>query len=246
MRGDFDGRIARARQLTTKFPASASLLDFYVKLVGFQKKIWLGAPDDSRGLMPHFSELIALIESSGPDPLKRYAQERLGTPAQQQELLAASWPFDLPDSPEPCFYARVLLQPCAERLAARGDLTARPSSRTCPFCNAKPLLAILRGEGDGAKRSLLCSLCATEWTFRRVFCPNCGEDQKDQLPVYTTDLIDYVRVEACDSCRAYLKSVNLTKEGFAVPEVDEIASVALDVWADEGGYTKIETNLLGL
>jgi FdhE protein len=161
-------------------------------------------------------------------------------------VIAASWPFDLPDLPEPRFYTRVLLQPCAERLAARADLAAAPSTQTCPFCNAKPLLAILRGEGDGAKRSLLCSLCATEWPFRRVFCPNCGEEQKDQLPVYTTDQISHVRVEACDTCRTYLKSVNLTKDGFAIPEVDEIATVALDVWADEGGYTKVEHNLLAM
>jgi FdhE protein len=246
MKGDFDGRIARARQLTTKFPSSAALLNFYAKLAAFQKDIWLAAPSDAGGLAKHFPDLIALIETSGPDLLKSYAREYLPTSAQREELVAASWPFDLPDLPEPRFYARALLQPCAERLATRADVTAAPSTRTCPFCNAKPLLAILRGEGDGAKRSLLCSLCATEWTFRRVFCPSCGEDQKDQLPVYTTDQIGHVRVEACDTCRTYLKSINLTKDGFAVPEVDEIATVALDVWADEGGYTKIETNLLGV
>jgi FdhE protein len=246
MRGDFDGRIARARHLATKFPSSAALLDFYAKLAAFQKKIWLAAASDAGALTKYFPELLALIESSGPDPLKSYAREHLRTSAQREELLGAAWPFDLPDLPEPRFYARTLLQPCAERLATRADLTTAPSTPVCPFCNAKPLLAILRGEGDGAKRSLLCSLCATEWTFRRVFCPNCGEDQKDQLPVYTTDQISHVRVEACDSCRTYLKSINLTKDGFAVPEVDEIATVALDVWADEGGYTKIEQNLLGM
>jgi hypothetical protein len=50
----------------------------------------------------------------------------------------------------------------------------------------------------------------------------------------------------CDTCQMYTKSVNLTKDGFAVPEVDEIATVALDVWADENGYSKIEQNLLGM
>ena len=25
--------------------------------------------------------------------------------------------------------------------------------------------------GDGGKRSLICSLCATEWDFRRIVCP---------------------------------------------------------------------------
>jgi FdhE protein len=107
-------------------------------------------------------------------------------------------------------------------------------------------LAVLRGEGDGAKRSLICSLCSTEWLYRRVVCPNCGEENKDQLPVYIAEQTDYVRVDACDTCKCYLKSVDLTKDGHAVPLVDEIATVALNIWAEEHGYVKLETNLLGM
>ena len=43
-----------------------------------------------------------------------------------------------------------------------------------------------------------------------------------------------------------LKSIDLTKNGLAVPEVDEIAAVALDAWAAEQGYTKLCPNLFGL
>jgi len=53
-------------------------------------------------------------------------------------------------------------------------------------------------------------------------------------------------VEACDHCRVYLKAIDLTRNGLAVPEVDELASVALDIWAAEKGYTKLQGNLLGL
>jgi len=34
--------------------------------------------------------------------------------------------------------------------------------------------------------------------------------------------------------------------GLAVPEVDELASVSLDLWAAEKGYNKLQVNLLGL
>jgi len=81
-------------------------------------------------------------------------------------------------------------------------------------------------EGDGAKRALICHLCRLEWPYRRVICSNCGEEDKEKLPVYIAEQIDYVRIDACDTCRTYLKSVDLTKDGFAVPEVDEIATVA--------------------
>jgi FdhE protein len=105
---------------------------------------------------------------------------------------------------------------------------------------------VLRPEGEGAKRSLICSLCATEWVYRRIVCPGCGETDQEKLPRYKADDIVNVRVEACDTCRRYIKSVDLTVNGLAVPVVDELATVVLNVWAEENGYTKLHTNLLGL
>jgi FdhE protein len=55
-----------------------------------------------------------------------------------------------------------------------------------------------------------------------------------------------VRVECCDSCRCYIKTVDLTKSGLADPVVDEIASVPLDLWAQQQGYAKVQANLMQL
>jgi formate dehydrogenase maturation protein FdhE len=140
------------------------------------------------------------------------------------------------------FFWHVVMQPYAEHLRK----PAGEVGPNCPSCGSKPVVGVLRGEGDGAKRALICSLCGLEWPFRRLICANCGEEDKEKLPVYTAAQITYVRVEACDTCRTYLKSVDLTKDGFAVPQVDEIATVALNLWAEEHEYTKIETNLLGM
>jgi formate dehydrogenase maturation protein FdhE len=54
-----------------------------------------------------------------------------------------------------------------------------------------------------------------------------------------------VRIEACDTCRYYLKSVDRTIDGLAVPVVDEIAAAPLDLWAAEHAYRKIQPNLMG-
>jgi hypothetical protein len=63
---------------------------------------------------------------------------------------------------------------------------------------------VLRPLGDGAKRSLVCSLCATEWEYRRIVCPACGEESVDKLPAYVAEGaeqgFDHIRVEACDTC----------------------------------------------
>jgi FdhE protein len=64
--------------------------------------------------------------------------------------------------------------------------------------------------------------------------------------VYTAKEFPHVRIEACDTCRTYIKSVDLTKNGLAVPVVDELATISLALWADERGYTKVQLNLLGM
>ena len=163
------------------------------------------------------------------------------------DLIRRSAPKAAADAVDPmhAFYARVIAQAEAEARARTAPL-ASGVQPLCPFCGEKPVAAVLRPEGDGGKRFLLCSLCFTEWEYRRLLCPSCGEEDPAKLAVYTAEEFPHVRVEACESCRVYLKAVDLTKNGLAVPEVDEIASVVLDLWAAEHGYTKLQTNLFGL
>jgi formate dehydrogenase accessory protein FdhE len=200
---------------------------------------------DMRGLLRHFPALLKLVRRTGPETLADFGAEHFSSPDTQLELLLAAWEGGA-DEDAGRFYARVLLQPYAEHLALRGKIDVEETTAICPFCSARPVAGVLRGEGDGAKRWMLCSLCATEWPYLRVVCPSCGERDKDKLPVYTAADFDHVRVEACDQCRTYVKSVDLTRNGRAVPVVDELATVALNIWAEEHGYAKLESNLLGL
>jgi FdhE protein len=61
--------------------------------------------------------------------------------------------------------------------------------------------------------------------------------------VYSASKFEVVRVESCETCGTYIKTVDLTKNGLAIPEVDELAAIALTLWADEQGYTKISRNI---
>ena len=106
------------------------------------------------------------------------------------------------------------------------------------------MLGVLREEGHGSKRTLLCGLCLTEWDYLRLVCPACGEREFDALPVFTAEQFPHVRIETCETCRTYLKTIDLTKDGLAVPPVDDIATVSLDVWARERGYVRLRPNLL--
>ncbi len=150
------------------------------------------------------------------------------------------------------FFPRAFVQPIAEALVQRAanghpDEDAGDAQTSCPHCAAPPLVSIIRDEPEiKGRRTLLCSLCAGEWTFPRLCCPNCCERQPQALQYHATDFWPHVRVEECSSCRTYLKAIDLRENGLAVPEVDEIASVELDLWASEQGMAKLQKNVLGL
>ena len=67
--------------------------------------------------------------------------------------------------------------------------------------------------------------------FLRVVCPACDEQRFDALPIYTADGFSHARIDACDSCRVYLKTIDLTKDGLAEPAVDDLATLPPDLWA---------------
>ena len=231
-------RIQRSEDLAREIPPAAEILELYQHLARFQQSVAQANLPDAPALGPYLQPLLALVQRVAPPPLARAALELSHRNPAWEDLAGSPNPIDR-------IFGHILLQPYTEALARRGPVSTGVQP-LCPFCGEKPVAAVLRPAGDGAKRSLLCRLCFTEWDFRRLLCPHCGEEDKDQLPVYTAQQLPHIRVEACDNCRVYLKAIDLTKNGLAVPEVDELASVALDIWAAENGYTKLQGNLFGL
>src|ERR1019366_9239855 len=272
---DWDKRIQRAVELGERYPSAAEILGFYRHILEFQKTLYADVASPSppaAGDKAAFRErldldiavqqlpaLLALVQRKGPSKLAQEAAE-IGagklhplSPAcyasseQQREMLRSFLLSTDPNEAESNhFFARVLLQPQAERLAATLQTQSADSSASvCPVCGARPQVAVLRPEGDGGKRFLVCSFCSTEWEFRRILCPMCGEQDHKKLPRYSVEDMPSVRVEACDTCKYYLKSVDMTVDGLATPLVDEVATAALDVWAMERGFNKISPNLMG-
>ncbi|HTC40038.1 MAG TPA: formate dehydrogenase accessory protein FdhE [Candidatus Acidoferrales bacterium] len=213
-------------------------------------------------LLPPFPRFLALIEQIAPAPLVQAAAglARKGT-AGWQHAIEDFWQGDLETATAvggmlqegdahgragERLLAWIFLQPYAEYLANQREvMTVDGAPSTCPLCGGKPVVGVLRSEGDGAKKSLICMLCAHEWGFRRVYCAGCGEEREPQMAFYSAPEIAHVRVDVCDTCHTYLKSIDLTKTGLAVPVVDELATMPLDLWAREHGYEKLQINLLG-
>lgn len=64
--------------------------------------------------------------------------------------------------------------------------------------------------------------------------------------MHTAESVPHVRLDECGSCKRYIKTIDLRRRGDAVPVVDELATVELDLWARQRGLTKARTNVFGL
>ena len=256
-------RIGRSEDLLERRSSSAQVLAFYGHVLAFQQRMEQSldshaSSGSSAGAllleqldidlaMRWFPALLNLVQKEGPAKVAEEARRvsAAGEANQRQilvDFLRDGQPADYALS---SFFARVLFQPHAALLASRLTLPAPYSRASCPLCGSRAQFAVLRPEGDGGKRHLACSLCLVEWEFRRIVCPVCDEVDHTKLPRYSAEEPLAVRVEACDTCKAYLKSFDMTVDGLMVPDVDEIATAALDLWAVEHEYHKVQLNLLG-
>jgi FdhE protein len=77
-------------------------------------------------------------------------------------------------------------------------------------------------------------------------CPACSEQNPDKLPCFRSNRHPAARIEACETCRSYVKSLDLTEDGRLIPEVDDLVSLAMDLWATEEGFKRIEPGLAGV
>jgi len=274
---EYDARIRRAERLAAQHFFASEFLDFYKHVAAFQKSLRAGivaasgvkssstliaelrAPLDFTVLLPHFRGFLSTIERHAPAALREAAHQMSLLPSDSWiSSLEAYWQhggkYDQQVGAFAQFLARAFLQPYAEfRAAQMPRAPVVMTVRVCPLCGARPLSGVLRVEGDGGKRFLLCSFCSQEWEFRRILCPTCGEEAENKLPVYVAEQPDrqplgglpHIRVEACDTCKFYLTTVDLTKDGHAIPLVDDLAAIPLTLWAHEHGYSRLQPNLLG-
>ncbi|HEY8760083.1 MAG TPA: formate dehydrogenase accessory protein FdhE, partial [Candidatus Dormibacteraeota bacterium] len=124
-----------------------------------------------------------------------------------------------------------------------------PDPGLCPSCGGKPQLSYFGISGEAlvsAPRFLLCSRCSQSWVYPRMVCAACGSEDTSALPIFAdTDQFANVRADACEKCRRYLLTIDLPKDPAAVPVVDELAALPLDLFVRERGFTKITPNLMG-
>jgi formate dehydrogenase maturation protein FdhE len=187
--------------------------------------------------------LLGWIAGNAPGPLAAEAQAR----AAQDPLgpLRAYWGGAAEDD----YLSRAVLRPYAQVLASSGVRPDRArAERMCPFCSGAPWVGSRNSaaDADGAARYLHCALCGGSWQVLRSVCPACGESEPQKLPNFEASAHKGVRIEACETCKGDVTSIDLTLDARRIPEVDEVLSLGMDLWAGEQGFMRIEPGLAGL
>jgi formate dehydrogenase maturation protein FdhE len=224
-------RAERARLLAERFPASRQILLFYAGLAEWQGQVKCSTREE---LVSHFPSLLELVSRTAPRLLIEAAREF--EPSQFEKLLRDYWESPGVFSPKQ-FFARALLQPYAANL---------PDGFDCPWCLKPPQVGCLKPQGDGLAFEIVCGLCLRGHPFPRSQCVGCNESSEKKLSALTAPDFPHLRMQTCGACQAYLLIVDLSRDATAIPEVDELAGLPLDLWAVEHGFHKLQPNLAGI
>lgn len=236
--------LERAKKLNSE--AANPLLARYIELVSLQARLGstlvetLAIPhtDSNRSLLSYFNTepLYPLLHMAAQEVAPNEGSETAGHSLARLEALwyqseELHYPHDLA--------ARLVLDVYATELAALPHKEIETTPDRCPQCGFPILCSIALEEGMGRRRSAVCSICSSEWPVPRLGCLRCGEQRASKLPVFSFDAWTHIRVEVCDSCGGYLKSIDMTKDAEALPVPDDVGSSAINIWAFEEGYQAI-------
>jgi len=218
-------------------------------------------------------EVVAATVEAGPRPLAGSLFPNPVAEAGAARELLAAWLAGEELVPVERYLARAAMRGPLEALDAGEACAADPSprgERRCPRCGAPPQLSFRTDSGDNlvsGGRRLQCARCGASWPFSSSTCAYCGETAGARRTVYrerqegprvgggrgagsgapgaAAETFPHIRVEACASCERYLIDVDLGRDPRAVPEVDELAALPLDLYAAERGLVKITPNVMG-
>jgi FdhE protein len=111
----------------------------------------------------------------------------------------------------------------------------------CPICGSEPFMAEMKNEGgaEGA-RFLVCSSCGYEWRFNRLKCPFCENANHEKLRYFYAEKEGKAyRIDVCDNCKRYIKTIDTRELGEdVIPLIEDAGTLYLDVLAQKEGYTK--------
>jgi FdhE protein len=119
-------------------------------------------------------------------------------------------------------------------------------------CGGSAQLSVIAEESDASMgdspRRLVCARCAGWWSFPGDTCPQCGEPDPRRATGFVAHGHPAVRIDGCATCHGYIKTFDLREQEArnVVPLVDDIATVSLDLWAQEQGLHRASPSVAGV
>lgn len=243
--------IDRVEHLKKKYPEAQHILDFYSLVLNYQKEVYNTLEDrepDWRKGEKHFRNLLEIAIWHGSDDLSKMAWELKSLSWEEVQRLINHFLKEKEAEDLERFFFLAYLRPFYERIAEGTEFDIEQWLRNrCPVCGFRPHVSYImdREEIEGG-RYLTCILCGTSWLYNRNRCVKCGNEDDNLIDYYCDESNRAVQLQACNSCKHYIKLVDLRTDGLAVPEVEDVASVVLDLWAKDRGFLRFERNIFGL
>lgn len=110
----------------------------------------------------------------------------------------------------------------------------------CPVCGSLPSLSLFKEEVG--KRFLLCSHCRYQWRIDRMICPFCNNKDQESLHYFSAEGEEAYRINLCDQCHQYIKTIDLRTIGETDPSLEDLATLHLDITASKRGYKRPVAN----
>jgi FdhE protein len=230
-----------------KFPEAAEILYFYGRLLECQGAI--ETPDvrtlgDCRGprMAPAIRSVLDTCRRYGTDILRQEAGELEGlTDADLGGMAEAFFQHALEGTSRLAVMAA--LGATATILAI--PLASRPHS-VCPACGMPPVVSYLAEDNDSQGiRFAHCGVCHAEWPVARTACLSCGKEDDGKLAYFHAEGNREVMIQLCRECGRYTKIIDFRERGPVTPEMEDIATLSLDLWMQGQGHRKLFPNLFG-
>ncbi|MFZ3047501.1 MAG: formate dehydrogenase accessory protein FdhE [Desulfatirhabdiaceae bacterium] len=217
------------KKISEKFPL-LDMSEFTIdtaESISLLKTLCHIATDGNETLRKEAASVQQAIETGQLDPilLFDYQLKRQGTPPALPSVSDTVMNF--------LGYNSVLpsLTVCSKQMSA--ILAAEDPWKTgyCPVCGSMPGLSILEKEGE---RFYVCSFCRHQWAAPRLFCAFCSNTNGKTLHYFYSDQESEYRVDACDNCNRYIKTIDTRKTSRKIyPPLEMIATIHLDILASD-------------
>jgi FdhE protein len=196
---------------------------------------------------------VDALRAAVPGPLSEAGNDLRALGPSALAAVVETWTDDVTlVDPRFGFWVGVAAGPVIERGARNVVAPDGWTGSACAVCGGLPQASVISEESGefmaGSPRSLVCGRCASWWPFPRATCVGCGEEDPRHMESFLVEEQPWARVDTCATCRGYIKTFDLRERGAVevVPLVDDLATLTLDIWAQQRGFSRPTASLAGV